>query len=46
MSMIYGLLDAYLAEYETEKSEAEFDRLSEAVDRLEDALEEESLEDR
>ena len=43
MSMIYGLLDAYLAEYETEKTETELVLLNQAVDRLEDALEEASL---
>lgn len=43
MSAIYDLLDDYLQEYETQKSEAEFNCLSRAVNRLDHAMLEETL---
>ena len=46
MSLMYELLDVYAESYETEKSEAEFEMLHQAVERLNQAYEEDSLEAR
>ncbi len=43
MSAIYDLLDDYLKEYETQRSEAEFNFLNQAVDRLDIAMQEQTL---
>ena len=44
MSAIYDLLDDYLQEYEAHKSQTEFNSLNEAIDRLDSAMQEQSLE--
>ena len=43
MSAIYDLLDDYLQEYETQKSETEFNSLHQAIDRLDIAMQEQVL---
>ena len=43
MSAIYDLLDDYLLEYETQKSETEFNSLNQAIDRLDVAMQEQAL---
>ena len=43
MSAIYDLLDDYLQEYEKQRSEAEFNLLSQAVDQLDLAMQEHTL---
>ena len=43
MSAIYDLLDDYLQEYEKQRSEAEFNLLSQAVDQLDLAMQEHAL---
>ena len=46
MSAIYDLLDDYLQEYETQKSQAEFNLLNQVIDRLDSAVQEQILENR
>ncbi|MGI9468733.1 MAG: hypothetical protein ACR2OA_16565 [Rubripirellula sp.] len=46
MSGIYDLLDDYLKEYESHKSETEFNSLSQAIDRLDLAMQQQTLKTR
>lgn len=43
MSAIYDLLDDYLQDYETHESEAKFKSLNQAIDRLDIAMQEQTL---